>query len=171
MCYIYIYINISHKLDSNILFFYISALVDEDNDDDDHAYCLKCTTLYGGMHCTCVQCTDCGIYYMNVVSHKCRKKRTFCNNEECRLMIKSCTNLCYVCDVDEINVICRMITPSNQYHAPQCLRCLSNIDNNTACTCKPCSHCKMYFPVDKPHINCRRRTLYCDICDNTIISH
>ena len=138
-------------------------LPDEHNVGGDHTHCIKCLTLLAGTCCTCVQCIDCGIYYKNEVSHKCRKKRTFCKNEECKLMIKSSTNMCYVCNIDEIKAICRMITPSSQYIAPQCLRCLSNIVNNTPCTCKACNTCKIYYPVNKPYINCKSRIVYCDI--------
>ena len=157
------------KLDSNILFFfYISVLPDELNVGD-HRHCVYCTSLLASSCCTCIQCGDCGIYSISKDLHKCRKNPTYCKNELCKLMIKSSTNLCQVCQLDEIKAICEMITPSSQNNTPQCLRCLSDIINNTPCTCKACNTCKMYFPVNKPHINCKTRTTYCEIRHNTII--
>merc|ERR1711874_604819 len=57
-----------------------------------------------------------------------------------------------------------------QYNLPQCLRCLSNIQNNKPCTCKQCSDCLIYCAPNQPHINCSRNKIYCAVCDNGIIS-
>ena len=56
------------------------------------------------------------------------------------------------------------------YKSPQCLRCLSDIQNNKPCTCKQCSDCLIYYVPTQPHINCNRNKIYCAVCNNGIIS-
>ena len=43
---------------------------------------------------------------------------------------KIMTNLCYICDLEKIIEICETVTPSKQLQSPQCLRCLTKLENN-----------------------------------------
>ena len=129
---------ISNKTVSDINIFF----TDTDTIDDDYAYCLKCLRLRQG-DCACLQCNKCLLHYADIITHKCNGIETRC--VECCNIITSSSNKCYFCESDEIIDVCKQITPTFQYNLPQCLRCLSNIQNNKPCTCKQCSDCLIYY--------------------------
>ena len=54
------------------------------------------------------------------------------------MAITSSTNMCNVCESDEIMSVCEEITPFNQINITQCLRCLCDIVDNRPCPCKAC---------------------------------
>ena len=88
--------------------------------------CLRCLkNIENNIPCSCIQCSDCSLYYLVGVDHKCAKKKNTCG--KCYNSIISASKKCLYCELNAKNVVCADCPLTFNESNPVYCKCEKNV--------------------------------------------